>query len=261
MSNEITSGFSKMGARVKVKDSGERFAVRVDILRDRQGEYFSIRRRADVDVSVTEVTPWNRHLLLRVQALGERGPVESTFLCGRDECHWFVAAIPESAAARTVQEAKDALKPAEVWDSIREHRLPPERRDGRRTEAFVRQGEWFFLPRPELEVKPQDVLEREPIRRGAGKPHVCRYLYRTGGQKVYVTEAYPNGLTRAELRRLPREQVRRHTWVRMVRDAFVYVRGTIEHPDHNPIWLGCWHQVVMNTETQAQAMRQVAFLD
>jgi hypothetical protein len=260
MSNKITSEFARRGARVKASTT-DRFAVRVDVLRDRNGEYFSIRHRADADVSVLEVTPWNRHLVLRVNAFGDLRPPESTFLCGRDECHWFVAAIPEPAGARTVQEAKDALKPPEVWDSIREHALPPERRDGRRTEAFVRQGEWFFLPRPDVVVDPKDVLEHEPIRRGAGKPHSCRYLHRTGGHKVYVTEAYPNGLTRAEFRALPRDHVRRHNWFRMVRDAFVYVRGTVEHPDHKPIWLGCWHQMVMNTETQAAAMERVAFLD
>jgi hypothetical protein len=260
MEDEITSGFAKMGARVKLKTS-ERFTVSVDVVRDRKnGEYFSVRHRQDADVSVLEVTPWNRHLLLAVTAPGNGGPEQSTFLCGRDECHWFVAAVPESARARTVQEAKDALKPPEVWDSIRQHRLPPERRDGRRTEAFVRQGEWFFLPRPSLVVQAQDVLEHEPIRRGAGKPHICRYLYRTGGSRVYVSDAYPNGLTRRQFRKLPEEQ-RRQGWSKMVRAAVVYVKGTVQHPDHKPIWLGCWHQVVMNTETQAAAMRRVAFLD
>lgn len=260
MENEIASGFARMGARVKVKSS-ERVAVSVDVVRDRDGEQFLIRHREDAEVSVLEVTPWNRHLLLSVKVSDDDGPPESTFLCGRDECHWFVAAIPESAGARTVQEAKDALKPPEVWESIREHRLPAGRRDGRRTEAFVRQGEWFFLPRQTLDVKPRDVLEYEPIRRGAGKPHLCRYLYRVGGSRVYVCDAFPNGLTRAEFRKLSREQRRLHEWTKMVRDAAVYVKGTVEHPDHKPIWLGCWHQVVMNTETQAAAMRRVAFLD
>jgi hypothetical protein len=199
--------------------------------------------------------------LLRVRGPDGDGRADGAFLCGRDECHWFVAAIPESADARTVQQAKDALKPPEVWDSIRAHRLPPGRRDGRRTEAFVRQGEWFFLPRPDLVVPPDGVLEHEPIRRGAGKPHVCRYLYRVGGSRVYVCDAYPNGLTRRAFRKLSSGERRRHEWFAMVRDAAMYVRGTVEHPDHKPIWLGCWHEVVMNTETQAEAMRHVAFLD
>jgi hypothetical protein len=257
--SELASAFQKMGARVAEKVNS-RVPLELNVLRDRNGEYFLVRHREDVEVNVVEVTPWNRHLLLSAKGAGE-GTDGSTFLCGRDECHWFVAAIPEAAQARTVQEAKDALKPQEVWDSIREHELPAGLRDGRRTDAFLRQGEWFFLPRPSLVVEDADVLEYEPIRRSAGKAHVCRYLYRIGGQRVYVCDAHPNGLSRSQYRKLGQEEQRLHNWVRMTRDARVFVKGTIEHPDHKPIWLGFWHQVVMNTELQARAMRDVAFLD
>jgi hypothetical protein len=47
----------------------------------------------------------------------------------------------------------------------------------------------------------------------------------------------------------------------MTRDAKVYVKGAIRHDDHDTLNLAYWHQVVMNTETQATAMRNVAFLD
>jgi hypothetical protein len=47
----------------------------------------------------------------------------------------------------------------------------------------------------------------------------------------------------------------------MRRDAFVYVRGRIRHPDHRTVVLHGWHRVVMNTESQSKAMRNVAFLD
>ena len=46
-----------------------------------------------------------------------------------------------------------------------------------------------------------------------------------------------------------------------MRDARVYVTGAIRHKDHATVWLTDWHEVVMNTETQAKAMRHVAFLD
>jgi len=49
--------------------------------------------------------------------------------------------------------------------------------------------------------------------------------------------------------------------MRMVRNARVYVKGAIRHPDHATIHLPYWHQVVMNTETQSRAMAEVAFLD
>ena len=96
---------------------------------------------------------------------------------------WFVAAIPESSRAADVQGAKDALKPEEVWQAMREHNVHPKDRDKRRTKAFVRHGEWFFIPRPELRVAEDRVLcSTRPIRRGQrGKPHVCQFLHRIGG--------------------------------------------------------------------------------
>lgn len=47
----------------------------------------------------------------------------------------------------------------------------------------------------------------------------------------------------------------------MRRDAGVYVRGRVRHADHRTIALQCWHKVLMNTENQSRAMRNVAFLD
>ena len=71
----------------------------------------------------------------------------------------------------------------------------------------VVQGQ-FFLPRPWLQVPPQDVLEFEPLRRGDVTPQVCRYLYRDG--------------------------------------ARVFVKGSIALADHETIRLPFWHQVIAN---------------
>src|SRR4051794_4334707 len=116
MSDEIQTQFEKLGARVKVSATAH-VPVSIDVRSDRHGEYFVVRHARDVEVRVWDVTPWDRHLVLSARvprgAAGEEvGDAESTFLCGRDERHWFVAAIPESANARTVQAARDALKPA-----------------------------------------------------------------------------------------------------------------------------------------------------
>jgi hypothetical protein len=259
----IQNDFQRMGARVKVHASPHVQDVEVNVRRDGGGEYFVVRHREDVDLAVLECAPWNRHLVLTAHdpRVGDEAEADSTFLCGHDERSWFVAAVPESARARTVQEARDALKPPEVWQSIEAHNVPASQRDGRRNAAFVRQGEWFFLPRPELKVDARDVLEREPIRRGAGKPHVCQHLHRFDGVPVWVSADAPNGIPDAEFRKLPKAERRSSKWRHMWRDARVYVKGAIEHPDHATIWLPCWHRVVMNTETQARSMRNVAFLD
>jgi hypothetical protein len=50
-------------------------------------------------------------------------------------------------------------------------------------------------------------------------------------------------------------------WQVMKRNPGVYVRGRVRHADHATIELVGWHRVVMNTEGQARAMRNVAFLD
>ena len=50
-------------------------------------------------------------------------------------------------------------------------------------------------------------------------------------------------------------------WRQMRRNASVYVRGRIWHPDHKTIVLRYWHRVLMNTESQAPGKSNVTFLD
>jgi len=261
MGDLLETKFETMGARVKVMALPARLAtwpVRVDVRRDKHGEYFDVRRRSDVTVDVLDVQRADRHLLLMAR---EADATKSKFLCGHDERAWFVAAVPEAAHASSVQAAKDALKPRAVWAAIREHGVRSKHRDRRRTAAFVRQGEWFFIPRPRLRVNESLVLRDEPIRRGAGKPHLCQFLFRTGGELVHVHDRYPNGLTEAQFAALKPVERALDGWSWMARGARAYVRGTVRHPDHATVWLDGWHEVVMNTETQSVAMRNVAFLD
>ena len=88
-------------------------------------------------------------------------------------------------------------------------------------------------------------------------------LYRTGGERVYVSSERPNGLVEDQYRYLLEQKphAEKWDWRVMRRNAFVYARGAIRHPDHATIHLPDWHRVVMNTETDAPAMRSVAFLD
>ena len=136
-------------------------------------------------------------------------------------------------------------------------------RHRRRNRAFRRQGEWFFVPAPELVIEPARVLRNKPIRRGRGKPHEVEELARIGGTRVHVCSEFPNGLTEGEYQQYVRERPERARmgWRVMVRDAGVYARGAVRHPDHTTITLPCWHRVLMNTETQSRTMANVAFLD
>ena len=105
------------------------------------------------------------------------------------------------------------------------------------------------------------VLRYEPLSRGNGsKPHCAEFCYRSGGETVYLSGTYPRGLNSMEYDALP-ESERKLGFRMMKRDALVYVRGEIAHPDHGTICLVGWHRVLMNTENRSMAMRFLEFLD
>ena len=264
--NALERPFAKMGARVKFgqpetwRESAVPRPVALDVRRDRDGEYFLVRKLDEVSVEVLDVQPQDRHLVLLARVPHRLGHVvKSRFLLGHDERHWFVAAIPEESPVSTVSAAKQALKPESVVQQ--EQNLRCKLRNRRITKARVRQGEWFFVPKELAHVDPVRIFKNEPLRRGRGKPHVCQELYREGGEMVYVNRQYPNGLTQAQFARLSEKARNKPGWSRMVRNPRAFVRGTVRHSDHKTIFLDGWHEVFMNTETRAAAMRNVAFLD
>jgi hypothetical protein len=261
----LTRKFHSLGARLKLSQI-ERGAIRLDIRRDDLGEFFDlgVNPKSVNDVEAVDVRPRERHLLLMARTNGARGREQKEkFLCGHDERHWFVAAVPNQNGAATVRTAMEALKPAQVRQAQAHRRVRFSRRNHRKNRAFVRQGEWFFIPCPDLAVEPKLVLRDEPIQRGGGKPHRCEFLYRIGGEPVYVCDQFPQPLTPSQFAQLVRREPTKRSlgWRLMRRDARVYVRGRVWHPDHKTVVLRGWHQVEMNTESQAPAMRHVAFLD
>ncbi|MFO0810661.1 MAG: hypothetical protein U0746_18695 [Gemmataceae bacterium] len=262
----LDTKFSRIGARLKFADVPARrrdaAAVVLDVRADRKGEFFEIARRPGTDaaVDILDVQPGERHLLLLVR----EGADKSKFLCGHDERHWFVAGIPEAAAVGTVRQAKEALKPAEVRAAQARERLRAPARGRRKNAAYVRQGEWFFLPAPDLVVDPKLVLTNEPITRGnGGKPHRVEFCYRAGGELVYVCARYSTGVTEDRYKAIlgGNPKARTWGWRPMRRNAGVFARGRVRHADHATITLHGWHRVLMNTENQSRAMRNVAFLD
>jgi hypothetical protein len=264
--NLLDIKFACIGARLKVADRPSRrtrtsVPVSLDVQVDRKGEFFELIRQpgAGAVIDVLDVQPGDRHLLLLVR----EGKDKSKFLCGHDERHWFVAGIPESAPVGTVRQAKEALKPVEVQTAQARHGLKGKARTRRKNAAYIRQGEWFFLPVPGFVVDEKLVLGNEPLSRGNGKPHWAEFCYRTGGETVYVCSRHPNGVTAAQYQGIlaGNSKVKGWGWRTMQRNPGVYVEGRIRHPDHATITLHGWHRVVMNTEGQSRAMRNVAFLD
>src|SRR5436189_3817741 len=169
--NLLDAKFARIGARLKVADRPSRRSrtsgvISLDVQADRKGEFFEIVKKPGVDaeIAVLDVQIADRHLLLLVR----EGKDKSKFLCGHDERHWFVAGIPESAPVGTVRQAKEALKPAEVRTAQARQRLNAEARSRRKNAAYVRQGEWFFLPVADVAVDERLVLRGEPLTRGNG---------------------------------------------------------------------------------------------
>jgi hypothetical protein len=263
----LDNKFARIGARLKVADRPSRRprtagTISLDVQSDRQGEFFEIVCQSgdETEIAVLDVQPADRHLLLLVR----EGKEKSKFLCGHDERHWFVAGIPETAPVGTVRQAKEALKPAEVRTAQSRKHLRGRARNRRKNAAFIRQGEWFFLPVPQMAVDEKLVLPNEPLTRGnGGKPHWAEFCYRTGGETVYVCSRHPNGVTETHYQGIlaGNPKAKSWGWRTMRRNPGVYVRGRIRHADHATITLRGWHQVLMNTEGQSRAMRNVAFLD
>jgi hypothetical protein len=81
---------------------------------------------------------------------------------------------------------------------------------------------------------------------------MCQYLYRTGGQLVWVCHRYPQGVLDHEYHKILSEvrKAKIWDWRQMMREPTVYVRGRVWHPDHKHR-AHDWHRVVMNTEREA----------
>ena len=108
--------FGRMGARVKIRETaGRPHTAGIDIRSDRQGEYFDIGVEAAdlVEYDVIDIRPRQKHLLL----MARRDNGKQKFLCGHDERHWFVCAVPGTSVSNVIS-AMEALQPLEVRAAV-----------------------------------------------------------------------------------------------------------------------------------------------
>lgn len=197
----------------------------------------------------------DRHLVLSLQ---DPGAAPQRFLCGFDERHWFAAAV----TGHTVSAAKDSLMPAAVREAALRAGIRHADLYRRHTKAFIRQGEWFFVPE-NIEFDPLMIHSREPlIRPGGGKPHIVDELVRGQGEMVWHHAQHASGgIDDKEFTLLPDTIRQTKGWSRRMRigaEIKVHARGAIRHPDHATIYLGSWHRVFINSE---QRPASLGFLD
>jgi len=251
----VTETFESIGARARILPAFGRHDFYIDVDSDTRGEYFALGVAPNIDMQPLDARPKERHLVLLV-----RGEEKLRFLCGHDERHWFAAAVP--GRITTVAEARDSLKPFAVRDA--ERALPKKLRDRRRNPAYVRQGEWFFVPAPDAAFGPEVILRKERLSRGRGStPHIAEEAVRFGGEVVFVCSRHPQGVSESEYGGLVKRVPGAAAWGWRVekRDPEVYVRGRISHRDHATVILKGWHRVLMNTEGDSNARSYLVFLD
>ncbi len=260
ITSHLRSSFRKIGADVRViapqvpRRTWRAAAVSRERIRVHH-RLFELILPPQASAVVLDCRKDERHLVLTIQ---EPGGAPEKFLCGFDERHWFAASV----AASTVPAAKESLMPPGVREAVGRAGLRHADRYRRHTKAFLRQGEWFFVPTT-IKVNPLVILHHEPlIRPGGGKPHIVDEIMRGGGEMVWHHAQHaPNGVTEKTFR-LQTEAIRRSPgWSRRMRfqeAGSILARGAVRHPDHATIHLSSWHRVYINSE---QRPASLGFLD
>ena len=286
MDPNIESKFEKMGARLNIgenpnpnvrrSDELEGSSVTVNVINDKKGQVFDVRYRGIVDVSIIDLQPDDRHLVMLAKLLDPNRPHQEPqkvkFLCGHDEREWFSCQLNDQSVT-TVNSAKLSLRPDAVKQSHREKNVKHKNRTKRKNEGALRQGEWFFIPIDVADPDMDIILRNEPLMisnsRGGSKPHIAQFAFRKGGENVYVpqlqlgmrreigateVEKLGAGLTEREKKRYLRDHPhsKKWTWSHQVRNPDFYVKGNIRHPDHATLKLKQWHQVHMNREIRGK---------
>lgn len=139
--------------------------------------------------------------------------------------NFYLAQLPEGVTPTTVDEALELLKPEGLPES-----------------GWLRQGEWFFIPKPGLKpvVEGENVLVKESkISWNETKP----------GVPIISADAKE---ARDQLDRVEWGRMRRHRATRMYINGAVYVSGMVRDEEHSALKLGdgkTWFEVVRNRAT------------
>jgi hypothetical protein len=238
----------------------------IDVRNEGKKEFYLLefdpKAADDLDFQVLNLRQDLRHLVLMAKRFDQEQSQKEKFLCGHDERHWFVAGLRADAAVTDVGSAMESLKPRVAAAFQRINGVKKKDWNKRHNAGFIRQGEWFFLPRPQFQASNADfVLKDEPLSRGAGsKPHTVSEMIRSRGERVYWNRRTNQTMSVNQYERLVKTgKMKRSTdWQIQVMVTSVMVRGKVRHADHATIVLPFWHEVVMASEQNTASNR---FLD
>jgi len=262
MIDVIQKQFTLVGARVKIGSEPRNDDFTINVGHDKKGEFFDLQVKKNVELMVQDTQRSDKHLLLIKKTPGTHKHFDQKerFLCGHDERHWFCATIP--TAVTTVASAKQALKPEEIVHleermglrSKNTHKRHKKLKSGL---TMHRQGEFFFVPEPGFKPDIRMIIKNEPMSGGGGHVHTAQFLYRSGGETVWVSHfgsIKQQILSVAEYNRLTAAQ--RTPFVQRKAGATVYVKGNVSHIEHATVRLGdVWHRVHVNTEHRSSSRR------
>lgn len=274
--DSLVRHFGRMGATLEVNErpaivSRSRFAApspdySIDVRNEGKKEFYLLECAPQMvnalDFQVLNLRQDLRHLVLMAKRTDLERSTKEKFLCGHDERHWFVAGLRTDVAVTDVVSAMESLKPRAAAFSQKRNGVKSKDQNKRHNAGFIRQGEWFFLPRPNYVPSNSDfALKDEPLSRGAGsKPHIVSEMIRSRGERVYWNRRTNQTMSITRYGALVKSgQLKRSTdWVIQVMVTSVMVRGKVRHADHATIVLPFWHEVVMASEQSTVSNR---FLD
>lgn len=271
--------FDELGARVVVNEVPTRRLnpaappVTMNVRNDKKGEHFVMNVNKNkigsdgVELHVLDFDKKLVQMLLMVKEpiVNAKGMItgyrNDKLLCGHDERHWYVASVKPEAT--NIHTAFESLKPDRVKEV--QKKVNPRKRNRRHNPAFIRQGEWFFIPVDFIpDYKPEEIRRNEPISRPGGSPHRVEEVLRFGGEKVYVrrnkiySEKEFENLMATKPLNEKGDPLRPNEFEIRYRGARVLGRGTVRHRDHKTVHLKGWYEIHLSTEARTNAN---SFLD
>lgn len=194
----------------------------VGVAKRQRVEHFRVYVHPDADMYLRDKRPATQHILLQMRCFpqNEHQAEVRNFLLGHDERQLFVIS-PQ--AADTVANALAALKPRPVMQAEQQGR------------KVIRQGDWFFIPmRDSFAPPPNEFLLTNQTIGGM-------YAWQMG-----IVVGNPHVVEEQVIVRPPQRETGQNTG-RIMRAAFIVVRGKIRHSEHSTVELRGWHRAVQNT--------------